>query len=573
MKTITIEIDEEITTIISKIEKVHTQNIVLLVPRGATLFQSSVNLKILKKKVEEMNKHLEIYTNDKNGVKIIKKHGISFYEGSVNSISKRKDIQISSLTEKKPQKLRAKKKSLTELVTAEYKKNKVKPIISKPQTEQQKKERRRWAESLLQKTIKRKSALALLLIAFLLLFFVSYIALPNATIYITPSSNIVEKTTNIILADAQLNKQLLSRTFGNSIPAHRIETTYENNFVYTANGKVFTGRNATCLFTLKNHRGTPWELIEGTRFQSDTGVIYRSQKPVNIPGAGFDLVTDEVGNSSRQKIPGQLSVLAIADEVDVNGAIIGARGNLKQGTKLVLPGLSTESREILFAEVEEDCKEGYTSYYSIVTQDDIDAAKEKMKQDLETQAKKILEDFVASKNLERGVNLTLFDNPQAIRTEILDLSTPPNIVDSELESFSVNGQIKIKGIAYNPEDYFEILEKSLYEKVHPHKRLSSIDHNSTTYSIVYSDSDLRNLSKVKLSVTVKGIEQYDFDPDSIEGKRLTNKIMEYIPNKTRSEAEYFITNLEEIDKASISMWPFWQRTIPPLESAVKIKLN
>src|SRR5690606_3569213 len=129
------------------------------------------------------------------------------------------------------------------------------------------------------------------------------------------------------------------------------------------------------------------------------------------------------------------------------------------------------------------------------------------------------------------------------------------------------------GFAYEQQNYFEILEQSLLAKVHPSKVISSIDYNSTTSNIVFSDSDLENLSKVKLSVTVRGVEEYNFDPRSEKGKELINRILNYVPGKTSVEASYFITNLEEIQKSYISIWPFWKNTLPERTSSISIKVQ
>jgi len=65
-KTIHIEVDEEIVSIVNKLKQCEKEEITLLVPSNALLLQSVVNLKILKKKAGEMRKNISIITTDKN---------------------------------------------------------------------------------------------------------------------------------------------------------------------------------------------------------------------------------------------------------------------------------------------------------------------------------------------------------------------------------------------------------------------------------------------------------------------------------------------------------------------------
>ena len=72
---------------------------------------------------------------------------------------------------------------------------------------------------------------------------------------------------------------------------------------------------------------------------------------------------------------------------------------------------------------------------------------------------------------------------------------------------------------------------------------------------------------------MKGIEEYNFDPDTAEGKKVIEDIMNYVPLKTIKEAQFYISNLEQIQKTSIAIWPFWQQKIPGLKSGINIKIN
>src|SRR3989338_7434651 len=79
-KVLTIDLDEEITSIFERIQKLNTEDVFLLVPERAVLLQSVVNLNILKRKVSELNRTLSIITSDPIGIKLALKAGVPVFD-------------------------------------------------------------------------------------------------------------------------------------------------------------------------------------------------------------------------------------------------------------------------------------------------------------------------------------------------------------------------------------------------------------------------------------------------------------------------------------------------------------
>lgn len=76
-QTFYIDIDEEITSIVERLRKSTAQEVVIVVPKRALLIQSIINLKLLKKEADELNKRIIIVTQDKFGKLMIEKTGIA----------------------------------------------------------------------------------------------------------------------------------------------------------------------------------------------------------------------------------------------------------------------------------------------------------------------------------------------------------------------------------------------------------------------------------------------------------------------------------------------------------------
>ncbi|EKE10794.1 MAG: hypothetical protein ACD_15C00202G0016 [uncultured bacterium] len=75
-QTFYIDIDEEITSIVDRLRKSKSKEVIIVVPKRAILIQSIVNLKLLKKEADNFKKELIIVTQDKLGKMLIEKAGI-----------------------------------------------------------------------------------------------------------------------------------------------------------------------------------------------------------------------------------------------------------------------------------------------------------------------------------------------------------------------------------------------------------------------------------------------------------------------------------------------------------------
>jgi len=581
MKTLYIDIDEDITDVISKVKALKGSQLLLVIPKDAEIFNNAVNLQVLKKTAEDEERELQVFTNDEKGQKMLRKVGVKLYQGHLHKRKKSTSGQLSKLPSSGVAKLDQKRVSITDI--SEKARKKKTPVMSSPQKKQTRREQREWTSFFLLNTLKKKTVIAFTSFAVIFFFLVVYVAVPSSTIYLTPASNILETTVNILLANPDEQPELFRNPSSHAIVAKPIEIEFEKTIIFPTTGKVFTGANARCNLKVVNNRTSPWTLVARTRFIDATGVIFRIRDDVEVPAARFDVVRDEEGNASREKVPGTLVVSAESDEKDENGNIIGARGNLPANTIFTLPGLSEFNQTLLTASNEMPCRGGVTEFYNVATEEDLEASQEKIVAEMESSARQYLIDFVDGENVKRVEQkdemayispVVLFDDARAITYEVIETTLPPDLkAEDRTDEFSVAGKMKVKGLAYEQQSYYELLEQGLLSKVHPDKVLEDVDNDSVTYQIVYSDSDLEDLSMVKISVTVRGLEEYNFDPRSDQGQEIIEQIMNYIPGKTKSETSYFISNLEEIQKAHISIWPFWKNTLPERTSAITIKVQ
>ena len=101
-KIVYIEMDEELNLIFDRIKKLKEKNVFLVIPSKSLIFQSILNLKILKTKVENLGKNLTIVSKDERGRKLCKNIGLKAIS-SIESNSKHEiKIRINSIDGYRP---------------------------------------------------------------------------------------------------------------------------------------------------------------------------------------------------------------------------------------------------------------------------------------------------------------------------------------------------------------------------------------------------------------------------------------------------------------------------------------
>ncbi len=568
-KVIYVELDEEIVSVYDRVRKLQFKDIYLVVPERAVLLQSVVNLKILQRKLHDIEKAVYIITTDPVGTKLALQAGIKVFDkiddGSkvtkevLNPELKIQPIRAASneYEEISPTRMPSKKVSILDLMK-NFKSGK-RDFSWKSLWDVKKKYKeimRKRKQFSLPGGPNRKALTTLVVISVTMLLIIFYVALPGATIYLTPESNVLEASANITLADAYLNSAELDTHPSHTIASYDVDTVAEVSITYDATGELFSGENAVGTITLINEADYEWSLVAFTRLQSPDGIVFRTQQFVTIPAA------TDAGHST-------LDVYVIADEVDADGDVVGDRGNIDAGTHFFLPGLRDSSQLLLYGENSSAMSGGDTIVTKYVTEEDLDAAYLRVVSDLESSVESVLQAEVDALNSETGGDLQLLTGDFSSDTGDPDVSLP-DVEGDQLESFEVTGSMVVSGVAYNYSELVNILRSELKLRKSPEKQLQSIDEDSIYYEIFDIDRDAK---KIKLTASIKGVEEYVLDPEEESGARLVKKIKDHIAGKPIDEAEEYIRNLDEINTVDIKSWPVWAPTIPSVVENIKIRVE
>jgi len=570
-KVIYVEIDDELNMVFEKVKHVNARHIYIVIPQRAILFQSVVNLKILKRKAEADNKKIYFITNDKNGIYLSEQVGIPIYDKtsedkpSLFSTDVNDDklritplkASVNSIEDEGPLRLTERKLSISEIL----RKNKDKKRVEVSKIIQNNKQKLKNNKPKFVVIAPNRHALVgLIVVSVFILLTIVYIALPGATVYLTPQASVLEKAVNITMADYQKNKIELETHPYHMIASYPISVTINKTLTHYSTGKKMSNRGANSKgkITVFNTSENDWPLIAKTRFQNNDGIIFRLLAPVVVPKA-------------TASGPGKLDVMVVADEVDAYGQVVGDRGNIPPA-RFFLPGLREDSRKNIYAESKEGMTGGITDYVPYITKEDIETAKSVLKDEIINEGKKALTKAVADKNkiVDASSTYVLLTGDKSVKIGEVKISTDPSLENKEVRDFPITGQIVVSGLYYDHDEMIKILQEELLMKKSPQKELLKINDQSITYQIFEWDD---THGKVKVTANIKGIEQFAIDPSTENGQRLSTKIKEHITGKGIEEAKLYIQNLPEVNKVEIESWPYWAPTIPSLPDNIQFEIR
>ncbi len=572
-KVVYIEIDDEVTVVHDRVKSTRGRHVYIVVPKRAIIFQSVVNLKILKRKAEEDNKTIYFITNDQNGMHLAQKVGITIYnktnrDGGPALFSTEMNDErlritplratVNSVEEAAPTRLSERKLSISEILRKRKGGSKRKNVtVSKVVTNKKKKVKK---PRLMISSPNKHALFALISLSMVVLLFIVYIALPGVTVYLTPSASVLEKSVNITLADYEINRAELSLDPVHMIASYPVELTVSTSITQPSTGKEFSSdaSNASGVLTISNTTANDWPLVASTRFQTDEGIVFRLPNAVTVPAA-------------TATGPGTLEAFVKADPYDALGQIVGERGNIPP-SYFFLPGLRESSRSELYAESFVEMTGGTSDYESYVSAEDIEGAKSRLEDTLKEKALDELESVIADRSAldGNGVEYELLRGDKALQFGEVSVSGFDDLEGKQLKEFSLSGEFSVSAVYYDKSEMLAILEDELSLKKSPQKELISVNEDSTTYRIFeWDDGD----GKIKLTANIKGIEQYEIDPKKENGARLLEKIREHIAAKDVEVAKNYIQNLPQINKVEIKSWPIWSPTIPKMTDNIDFEIR
>ena len=385
-----------------------------------------------------------------------------------------------------------------------------------------------------------------------LFLFVVFRLLPSADVRITPRGDAVSKTVNIflVLSGAQVDLSHRVRT----MPLHPIVATHRRAVTYDQVSKEFIGTRAHLNLTIVNHSTDPYSFRGTTRFTNQAGMVFRITEPANVP-------------------PGaEVTVRAEAEDTDLYDQIIGARGNVPEGLKWDIPGIGADERVLVYGENREPGKDGTTEYRTVLRQQDLTTAKKRLEQELLAIARQLIEEQRTLLNSDtRNARWELLNYPELTHSAYTGFVLPTQFIGEAVTSIPVEGGLVYTMYAYDAGVILDVLRKELLAHVREGKKLLA-DTLTADHLVVHVIDYADDLSWVKLTVDLSGIEQFDLDPLTPAGARFDVNLREKIVGLPWDEAIRIVKNMPEVEDVQVSLWPPWHTRLPDLPPHITITL-
>ncbi len=387
-------------------------------------------------------------------------------------------------------------------------------------------------------------------VSIVLFGFVVLKLLPSAEIRVWPREEPLTHTINVFLSDSGALVTLPPKI--HTLPLVPIKVTVHKSIAFSDISKQFIGTSAQLPMKVVNNSTELYGLKKGTRFTNQAGMVFLLDRAVTVAAGA------------------QVTVPATAADTDIYREIIGDRGNVPQGLKWDIPGLPEGVRPLVYGINTEAGKGGTTGYRTVLQQQDIDAAKKRLEQELLTAAKQLVEQERQRRNAENPEqNLQILSFQELTRVFYEHFVLPTDSLGQPITNITAEGDIQFKMFSYDSSALLELLKGEILTHVRDDKQilLDSLSKEHMDVRVISYDD---NFTWIKLTVELTGTQEYILDPLSANGALFGKRLRERVAGKVKDEALRIIRNMPEVDRVEIHLWPPWGNTLPSLPANISI---
>lgn len=576
-KTLYIETNEEITSIIDRVKDVEDSDVILVIPKKAVILQSILNLKILKKQLRRWKKEAVIVTSDKLGKNIAARadfivkqkldernssdadreqepEGVRNDEKPVES----PPLRVSDIIKKGtpniftkaiavksedgeppklvPKEVNNEKSDKSNLPFKFLEEEKVSINAAREKKDSLPKRMNVFADGsskaekvIILPSFGKKLLFAILALTLMVAGVILFLVLPTATLSIEPKTELITQDINPIIDQAvtEVDKNELK------IPGKLIEVSNNITKEFPVTGKKQVKAKASGVVTVYNDWDSQSQtLVESTRFISDEGKLFRSKKTVVVPG---------FKRSAGEDLPGSVTVEVEADEA-------GEESNIP-ASRFSIPGLKgTVKYEKIYGVSKEPMVGGRVEQITVVSDDDFNKAKKAME-------KEVRETLVSEIKSKSDGQTTLMEDAISISKNDFTASKK---VGEEAKTFSLTLKLDGAALSFNEHDLIDLVKDTI--KV-PFNKYTVLDDPRLTYGKV--EADFKN-GRMIIKV---------YSESTVASKIEKNDILNNIKGKNTKDLQDYFANVSEVENVNIKFWPSWVKSVPRLDSNVNIDIK
>ncbi len=560
MEILYFETTDEVTKAIERIEEASEKEVAIVLPQGSLILQSIVNLKLLAKTAKEQKKDLVVVTIDKIGRNLAMQVGIPVYgkidKGKVSGKLMQKTPQPVT-----PSALRDQVQKETEEITTvtgiqvhRYDnsdklsqlderdgKSETAPAdalenpagFTKTTVTHLRDASGRMAQSSTFKIPPRiwKTVIYIMIIAAIVATGLLYWFFPKTIVTITlmGEKEQIEETLNAISPEQEKD---------GDIDLIITSTNKSGEKEFAATGTRNIGEKASGSVTLVNDYSTSSQSIPaGTVLRASDGKQFVLSANATIPGADISVE----GTSTKLNSSGTTKASITAEEA-------GDSHNIKGG-RMTLVGIS-ESKDGKVYATEPETSGGTSETLKIVSQEDIDNAKNSLVEELTNQAK-------ADAVSEAAAGF-VFEEATAVSVIAFESSVGAN---TEQEKFISKAEVEAKVLAIDKQQLSQYLATLTSSNLDSNKELKIADD-----TLEISLSSL-NLNQGQLVLKVKAV-------GTIVTKIDLNDVKSQLIGKNQGRARTAVEQLPQFKDVIFKYDPTWYfRRLAPSNSSTELKVE
>lgn len=537
-EVIYIDVDDDITSIISKVKSIEAKIIAIVPPKRIGILQSAVNLRILQKVASNSKKHIVIITSDQTLIPLAAAANIPVAKSlqSKPEIPEVPAIQVdddggdiidgSSLADTKKLPNYNKKGSnessgIRSTPIEDYKEPDSGQNSSRGKSNKQP---RVPNFNNFRKKLLIIGGGVVLLIIFLIW---AMIFAPRGTVIISAKTSPESISTSVNLSttsDTDVDKSILK--------AVNVTDKKETSVEFVASGKREEGDKAHGTMTLNSTTPDSVKIPVGTGF-SNGNCTFTTKSEVELPG-----VSPGWNGSGFSVVPGKVNVKVEATQIG-DECNLSSRKYESTIDKVTATGSAMEG--------------GSKRTVTFVTQADVQNASEKIAQNNNNEQKNILVQKLGK-------------NVRAIEDSFIATGSETNTTP-QVNQEAQGGKAKlIASVTYsmygvNQSDLDKFLISALKNKI-------SKENNRRVYNSGVKTAKIADFKKSGDSITANITSKGQVGP-----KILDSEIKDRVKGKRFGDIQADLQSIEGVRDVSVELSPFWVNTIPNDTSKITIKFN
>ncbi len=360
----------------------------------------------------------------------------------------------------------------------------------------------------------------------ILLGTILYLFLGSAQILIKPQKQKLDFELSVSVSSAYSQAD----SAANKIPGQFLSFTADLDKDFASSGQKEVAQKARGEITVYNNfNSEPQNLVATTRFESSSGLVFRTPRPVSIPGAKL---------ISGKLVPGSITVEVIADKP-------GKDYNIN-ADKFTIPGFKgTPKYTGFYGESSKPMAGGMTGLSKVVTERDFNSAKDAV-------TKEVL--AKAAENLKLKTNGLKILEPTS--NEIVSLKSTAE-VDDAAEGFAISATAEARTVGFHEDDLFALVENFVNKKGNLEVLKNSLNLN---YGNIQLDAAKKTLS-FKLGVSGEAAAR-------VNQEKLVNGLL----GMPQSKIKDYLLAIPEVESARVILSPFWVRTVPKNKNDIETKI-